>query len=101
MKVARFGIALIIMAIVGLVSIGFAAYEHGGMEKKMPGKLLQGPKADNINKFVMTYIKEDVALKGAFLVFDPVDNKAKNLKFDKLLGVIATDSGDFIWCSDF
>ena len=101
MRLAHLKVALLIfgMAIVGLA--GVVSAHNSVMGHKIPGKIIHGQKADDINNAVMTYIREDTMLKGAFLVFDPVDNKTRSLTLDKLTAVIAMDSGDYLWCGDF
>lgn len=81
------------IAVIGLFNFAFAG-EH-------PGKKIEGKKAEEVLAAAKIFIEEDSALKGAFLVWDDVEKKPRNLEFQKFHAVFQLDNGDYFFCSDF
>ncbi len=52
-----------------------------------------GEEAEKVRSFIESYVKQDNALKGGFLIYDEKGNKVLNLKYDHVhKGVERTES---------
>jgi hypothetical protein len=61
-----------------------------------------GEEAEKVRSFIESYVKQDSALKGGFLIYDRKENKVLNLKYDHVhKGVEKTESGEYFACVDF
>jgi hypothetical protein len=66
------------------------------------GEKASGEEAEKVRSTIESYVKQDSALKGGFLIYDEKENKVLNLTYDHVhKGVEKTESGEYFACVDF